>query len=338
MKAIKFFSTLFCFLTIFARAFAQTEIPVTSLSQLRAESILASAGVEGWVSSSASNGSTSVGSSWIPGTKNSSDILTAAKLSLKIEVVDTTASIQTHVAIVDKEGELLFEGYTDAKPELVNGAWALPKTAGDIQLKMPWAKWITLSKAVSQAWIVARDQQGVESFYELAVNGSKILFPTASMGLQNAYVKSNFTDGSSSAWTISDGKQRQVTTIATNPVLKFNDIISLKNQSAQAGQVIKHVIQVTKGVGVIPTFEIIMDTDSTIAIDVTTSAGGRPSGYMFKAPGSTTWTSWPVSLVNTDLGTPMRALKGTMYVVPVFKPEILIEAAYPVQTGGGGKG
>ena len=338
MKTIKsVFSILLCFFTIFASAFAQTEIPTTSIAQARADAILASTGVEVWANSSGSNGSPGAESSWLAGAKNSAEILSLAKVSLKIETVDPTASIQTQVTVVNKEGEVLFEGYTNVKPELIGGVWTLPKSAGEIQLRMPWARWLTLSKSVNQAWIVARNQEGFESFYELAVSGSKILFPTASLGLKNAYVKSNFSDGTSMSWTISDGKQRQVTSITASVSSRFEDVVQFKNQSVQVtGQSVTHIIPVTKGVGVIPTFEIIQYQEGVVSMDISTSAGGRPSGYLFRAPGTNVWTPWPVSALGNT--TPLRALKGTTYIVPQFKPEILTEQSSPTQTGGNGKG
>lgn len=334
MKANKVITGLFIFIFgLFAQAFAQAELPLTSIGQVRAEFIKAATAVEGYMYSNGGTTGPSVGVAW-PGSKSASEIAAVSRLNLRIDMLSLDSWVQTQVVILDKNGEIVFEGYTNVKPELVNGIWSLPKSAGDIQFKMRWASWITTDKDISQAWIYALDSNGNTQQYELAVDGKRFLFANDSRGLLNAYVKVNNTDGTTSAWTISDGKRRLSVTLAVTPEPKFLNVVSFKNPTTTITQ----VITVTKRsgtvspTGIIPTIEVTLDNDGVVTVDVSTSLGGRPTSYSVNTPGEKSiWTS----LLAGATTTPIRLLKGTNYIVPVFRPDVLTEDAQPLQTGGG---
>jgi hypothetical protein len=329
-KFLLMFSVFIC--GLFAQAFAQAELPLTSLSQTRAEYIKAATSVEAYMYSNGGTSGPSVGVAWA-GSKPASEIAAISKLNLRIDMLSLDSNVQTQVAILDKTGQVLFDGYTNTKPELVNGVWTLPKSAGDIQFKMAWTTWIATDKDISQAWIYALDSNGNTQQYELAVDGKRFLFGNDSRGLQNAYVKVNNADGTTAAWTISDGKRRSSVTLATTPEPKFLNVASFKNPTAAITQVITVTKRNAQGgpVGTIPTIEVILDSDGIVTLDVSTSLGGRPVSYSVNAPGFSGWSGFSAGATTTQI----RLLKGTNYVVPVFKTDVLIEEAQPIQTGGG---
>ena len=207
---------------------------------------------------------------------------------------------------------------------------ALPASMRDITMSMVSGVPINVGKPVSYSDIVSRDSNGNPKFDPLRVERNKIYFPSGSAGLPNSYVRVNWTDNTSSSYTITSGTLRQVVMLEVQATSSFANVRSFTNPA-----IVSMTVTSVRGVGITPLFEISMTTAGNVVFDITTSDGKRPVKCWGRVVTGTTWNALPASATGVStISLPV----GTIYIVPEWSPSDFTEAPRPVSTGGGGGG
>ncbi len=273
------------------------------------------------------------------GRKTSLEILEQVKL-LKLAGGTTSSSedINVGLSVNDKDGDQLFAGLNTVKFVQVGGVWTLPKGAGDVTLVFD-SLGIDMGQEISSAMGFVKDKQGnIISSQYVRASGRKVFFPP-SLAVPGATLRVVFADGVTvMEYSTTDGKGKKLHVIPFAVAMSgsFPDTYSFRDPFAA----IKIVVKTEKGVGVVPTIEVVMTDLLPVKLDVITSEGKRPLGFRVKSQliGGV-WDSIPVDrsgIANITLPSKFNGL--TTYIVPEFRSEDLTEAPQPIFSSGGGGG
>jgi len=326
---MKTIALLGIFILSYISAFAEISLPmITSRAALRSYALSEASEVNGGLYLYSGGTSSYDYRAW-SGQKTSVEILEEAKLiNLAIETVDPTDTVGCYVSVNNNDGDTLFYGYTSGKPEKVGDKWTLPAVMGNIVFNMSNIP-IKLTKQVSSAYILSKDQYGNTQWDQLYTYGDKIWFSEASAGLGNAYIRVSYSDGTVEAYSISTGNFLPTITMGLSVTPVFTDVYTFKDTS-----LVTLVVKSTRGKGIVPTIELVNTIAGTVKFDISTSDSKRPKRYWYRSTSAEDWDAIDVSATAVypiEISLP----KGTVYMVPEWDPLDFDEVAQPVSTGGG---
>jgi hypothetical protein len=321
-----------------AWAFAQTEIPTQQHGLAIGSNIQKASMSEAWMSVAGQTAMTSVANtnSWTPG-QGAEVLLSKCKFTITVETVSPDNDVTTQV-VVGNGNDLLFEGYTTKRPTLVNGAWTLPRDAGEVTLNLGYLQWITFDSNVRDAYLV----DGKGNWHRLAVNGRKVALARESLGLKNgAYLRVYFDDQANTvkAWTIETGAQLKTVPLTVTTSAKLANFFTFKNPLFSANTpatvtVPTVVNSVGNAVGISPSIEIEMTAAGSVWLKAATTQGKVPVGFRILSPSGKTTTTPGLPIPGGGFSFPLEA--GRSYVVAMFKAGDCDEPSNAVATGGNG--
>lgn len=253
---------------------------------------------------------------------------------LWVKTVNTTDWVWTSGVILSPEGEELIRGWGGAYPVVGKGGSVDLPT---FEMRYHLAPEIRVPfEGVESANMFLTNEEGrTVAHFVFEVRNGKFNFRTDMAG--KGYLILRTKNGHTFAYDLRNmGVMAELSKInfGGNVVSVMDHMIPIVNPT----EAYTHVEWSWDGVGVNPTFEIIIDTKpngGSLDLSVSSTEGARPIAFMVRAQGNNRWEEIPVS--NGRLYEKGPIQNGVYYIVPKWNPSEF-RTRQPYIDDGGGRG